>query len=496
MSEHNNFVIFLKKINLTVNSLLEKYLNKLNLNNLSNIGRSNKVFLSFVALILLFLSYLSLPHIYNKVEIQNELESQLLEKFGINFNLSKNFEYKFFPRPHFIIKDIFITENNKKISDIKKLSIYVSLDNFLSLKNITIKDIYLENTTFNLNKKNSNFLIKLLDNNYSKNSLNIINSKIFFQSFENEILFINKIINMKYYYDFKELKNVVNSENEIFNIPYSFKISKDRLSNKIFSKINFNFLKLQLINEFDYSDNPKKGLVNFIYNKNKSEASFTLKNNAFNFNFSDKSIDPKFVYKSKTIFNPFYSSLEGDIYEIDISNFFNSNSLFSKFLKAEIFNNKNLNFDMNIAAKKFFKINNINNIILNFKIQEGLIDIDNSKFRWIDDANFEILNSLIYIKQNQLILDGKLIIDIKNYNEIYKFLQISKNSRPKLKKIEIDINYNFDEQIINLKTIKIDNKISKNINNILKKIVLKKDKMQNKIYLKNILKEAIIAYAG
>ena len=103
MSKDNHFVKLLKKINLTINNLLKNYLNKLNFNNLTNIARSNKVFLFFVALIILFLSYLSIPHIYNKTEIKKELESQLLDKFNTNFIFSKKFNYKFFPRPQFIL---------------------------------------------------------------------------------------------------------------------------------------------------------------------------------------------------------------------------------------------------------------------------------------------------------------------------------------------------------------------------------------------------------
>jgi len=94
MKKHNNFVKFLKKINLSINSLLEKYLNKLKFRNLLNIVRSNKVFLAFVAITILLLSYLSIPHIYNKAEIQKELKNQLLEKFSVNFIFSKNFYLK------------------------------------------------------------------------------------------------------------------------------------------------------------------------------------------------------------------------------------------------------------------------------------------------------------------------------------------------------------------------------------------------------------------
>ena len=55
------------------NSLLEKYVNKLNFNNLPNILVGKKVFYIFVAFFILFLSYLSIPHTYNKIQIQKEL---------------------------------------------------------------------------------------------------------------------------------------------------------------------------------------------------------------------------------------------------------------------------------------------------------------------------------------------------------------------------------------------------------------------------------------
>ena len=182
MSKRNYFVIFLKKVNLSINNLLEKYLNKLNFNNLSNIASSNKVFLTFVAVIILFLSYLSIPHTYNKEEIQKELENQLSDRFNLNFIFSQNFDYKFFPRPHFIIEDSTIIENRVKISDVKKLSIYVSLENLFSLENMIVHDVILESANFNFDKTNSNFFTNLLNSDFLGSSLNIKNSNIFFRS--------------------------------------------------------------------------------------------------------------------------------------------------------------------------------------------------------------------------------------------------------------------------------------------------------------------------
>ena len=42
----------------------------------------------------------------------------------------------------------------------------------------------------------------------------------FFRNSQNDVLFINKIIDMKYYYDPKLLKNTIISKNKLFNFPY------------------------------------------------------------------------------------------------------------------------------------------------------------------------------------------------------------------------------------------------------------------------------------
>ena len=301
---------------------------------------------------------------------------------------------------------------------------------------------------------------------------------------------------MKYYYDSKESNNIFNSENEIFNIRYSFRLHKNKFKKKIFSKINFDVPKLQIENELNYIDDKKKGLINFIYDKNKSEASYEWGKNYFNFNFLDKSTDPKFFYKGNIDFNPFYSVFLGNIDKLNLSSFFISNSLFVQFFKTQILNNKNLNIDLNIDAKKVNQLQNIINVILNFKIKEGLIDIDNTKFSWSNYMDFVISDSLLFVNQNQLMLDGKFIINVKNYKEIYKFLQISRNLRPKLTKLEFNFKYNFDQQIIGFNDVKINNQANEQVANVLKKIILKQDKLQNKIYIKNLIKKAIAAYVG
>ena len=71
------------------------------------------------------------------------------------------------------------------------------------------------------------------------------------------------------------------------------------------------------------------------------------------------------------------------------------------------------------------------NIFLNLKIQEGLIDLDQTKFSWKNHANFSLTDSLIYVKNGKLVLDANSEIKLINLDEIYKFLITPKNLRKK-----------------------------------------------------------------
>ena len=496
MSKHNFFIRFFKKINLSLNNLLKKYLNKLNLENLANITKSNKVPLTFVAVTILFLSYLSIPNVYKHEKINKELNTQLLNKFDLNFQFSHNLNYNFLPRPHFTYKNVSIIDNQKKISKIKKLKIYVSLKTLFSLENLKVNGVILENANFNLNNKNYNFFSKLLNGNFKDGSFQIKKSNIFYRNIDNEVLFINKIKSLKYFYDIKESRNIVSSKNEIFNLPYSLKVHNNKVNKIIFSTLNLNFLNWKIENKIDYSNDEKKGSSNLILNNKKSKSLFLINNNSMTLSFFDNLEFPEFLYKAQFNFNPFYSTLEGKTEEIDLSSLFNSNALASQLLKTEILNNDKLNFNLSVTANKIFKYQNFTNVFLNSKIKEGLIDFDNTKFSWKNYAQFKILDSLIFVKDNELILDGKLDILIKDSGEIYKSLLTPKNYRTNIKKIELNFNYNFDQKMLNLEDIKINNKINQNVNDNFKTLIFKDDNLQNKIYFKNAINKAIKFYAG
>ncbi len=496
MNKTNSFVKYFKLINKSINNLLERNLNKLKFNNLINIARSNKLILTFVAVFILSISYLLLPNFYKKNEISTELKKELSNKFNLDFNFYDSLDYNFFPRPHFTSNKSTIQFEQTKISNIKKIKIYVSLKNLYSLKNIKVNDVVLENANFELNKFNYNFFTKLLDNNFSASNLKIKNSNVFFHNYEKEVLFINKIKSMEYYYDENQFKNVLYSTNEVFNIPYNLEISNNKKEKKLFSKLNLILLKLQFENEIDYKNDIKIGTANIIFKKLKSNLKYKTNKNFFEFNYFDKIESSKFYFNGLFNFNPFYSSIEGKVNELNLFYLFDKNAFIAELFKTEIFNNKNINFELKINANKVFANTNFENIIFNSRINEGLIDIDNTKFKWNDYINFEISDSLIFVKNDELTLDANLQINIIDDNKFFKFLVTPKKYRKKIKKINLNLVYNFDQNTADLTEIRINDKLNKKVNIILNNLSLKLNNLHNKIYFKNLLNDALKAYEG
>tara|TARA_Y100000816_G_scaffold191227_1_gene139351 strand:+ start:198 stop:1025 length:828 start_codon:yes stop_codon:yes gene_type:complete len=265
---------------------------------------------------------------------------------------------------------------------------------------------------------------------------------------------------------------------------------------KIFTNINLNLMKLRIENELTLNNEKQFGKSDLFFNKLKRSLEYQIKKNYFKFHVFDKLDQPTITYKGEFNFKPFYANLDGDLDKINLSYIFGSNAIIVELLKTEIFVNKNVDFILNINADNIHNNLNFENIILKSKIKDGMIDTDNSKFEWKNFADFELTESLIYVKDGELVLDGKLMININDYDEIYKFFLTPKNYRNKISRIDLNFTYNFDKKIAELKDIKIDNNINQKVNKVLNNIILKKNNFQNKIYFKNLLNEAFKNYAG
>ena len=123
MSKHNFFVKFLKKINLFINSLLEKKLNKLNFlfeaDKLLTFFSFKRIFVLIIVLLSIIFSYLFIPYTYNSNKLAAKIQNQLFKDLGINLNLSNKFTYNLFPKPNFVFKEIEFINETKKFADIQ-----------------------------------------------------------------------------------------------------------------------------------------------------------------------------------------------------------------------------------------------------------------------------------------------------------------------------------------------------------------------------------------
>jgi len=500
MSKHNFFAKFFKKTSIFINSLLKKKLNKLNFlfekDKFLTFLSFKRGFMFLSALIVLTFSYLSIPNFYDTSNLINNIKNQLYKDLNIDFSLSEEFSYNLFPKPNLTFQEIKFLNQDKKFASVDEMKIYISFSNLFASNDIRIKNINLNKVNFDLNKKNYNFFVKLLNSNFSNFNLEIENSKIFYRNIENEVLFINKIDQLKYYYDLKDNKNTFVANNEIFNIPYTVELKNHKDEKKIFTRVNFDFLKLQVKNILSYKQIQKNGLIEFTYNKKKSEGTYQLNNNLFNFNYLSKSLDNDFKYEGIINFIPFFSKISGDIDIINLNKLFNPDTILVQLFKSELLNNKNLNINVIINAEQIIPFRDLNNLVFKIRIEDGLLDISETKFSWLDYVDFQIFDSLLYVRDNNLVLDSNISIDIHNSSEVYKFFQTPRNFRKKINKIKFNFVYNFDQEITNLNNIEIDNLVNPEVNKILDQFISKDTILQNRIYFKSLINEAIKSYAG
>ena len=496
MAKQNSFVKNLKNISKSINSLLEQNLNKLKFDNLKILASNNKIILTVVAVFIFFISYLLVPTFYKQDDISKELKNELLSKFNLDFTFNQKLNYNFFPRPHFTSKDSLIIKNQKNIAEINQIKIYVSLDNLFSIKNFNINEVILEKANFELNNQNSDFFFKILNNNFLDANLKIKNSNLFFKNLEKEVLFINKIKNLNYYYDQNELKNILYSENEIFNTPFSLEIINHKDEKKLDTKLNLSSIGLKIENIHNYDNEIKSGSTTIHLKKNKSFIDYKSNKDFFKFSYYNDLDKKKFLYNGKLNFNPFYSHFDGTAEELNISYLFGTNAIIAELLRTNIFNSENIDFKLNINANKIQNNRNFINLFLKSKIQEGLIDIDNTQIEWKNNTIIKLTDTLILVKDGKLFLDGKSQVTIKNVKNIYKFLLTPKNFRKQIKKIDFRFSYAFDEKVIMLSDIIIDGEYNQKVNEKLNNIYFRGSSMQNKIFFKNMTNDLIKAYAG
>ena len=495
MNKDNLLAKKIKKQFLSINNSIESFFNQIKplifRIKKSKFDPNNKNFLFFGIIVIAVFTFFSIPSFYDKNIIQSKVKEQILEKYDVEVRFNDKINFSLLPQPHFVSKDFSIIKDNQEIAKVNKFKIYISNEKYFSFNDITIRDLIIDKAEFNLNSKNFNFFKKLLLTDPNKENVIIKNSKIFFKDLADDTLFILKINEGKFFYDYNKLENILIAKNEIFNLPFSLEIKNEYFNKKLISNFNFNKIRLNIKNQINYKNVNKTGTASIdVINKGTQ----------FNYKFDKKSLvynsEEVNFYKGKIEFKPFYLSGDFNYKNLNLKNLINNKFIIMEFLRSEILNNENLNLDFNLNVKNILNTDHLNNLFLKIGVVEGYINLSESSLMWNQDLTIRLKESYLDTDENNITLIGKLIFEFYETKNFYKFYQIKKDKRKDIKSIEIDFLYNLSENNFNFDNPKVNNKINMRLEKLIENFNKKENRFFNKITFKNFINEFLKAYAG
>jgi hypothetical protein len=492
-----------KKFNNLITDTIFKVKNKTNNN--FNISNFNKYLITIITSLFFYLFYLSIPVLYDKGWVQNNIENLLLKEFEINFSTSSNISYRILPKPHFLLKDSKIFKlGDKKIglaSEIKMLKVFIYQGNFFDKNKIKIKEVKIDNANIPLLKSDFKLLSDFSNNKFSNKKIKINNSNIFIKDISGETISIIKINKALLYFDKKQEQNLFNLKAETFNIPFVFDL-ENQINSSENKKININAKKLKL-NIFNESEKKENNNINgkniFSFLENTFRTNYKLEDNTIIFESGNSRIlNSKINYNGKLSINPFDLNLNINLgnYKISkISEILDGNSIFNDLIKTELLFNENVSIKTSISAFTDTRGEIFQDANINFDIINGKINFDKTRFTNKKIGTLQIENSNLFFENKKLVLNADIVIDIKNVDELFSFLQTSKKSRKLIKDVLINLDYDFLTKQITFNNIKVDNK---EIDNQLLEIIesLNDNNINNLNNSKRLLNEFFDIYAG
>jgi hypothetical protein len=459
-------------------------------NNKFIISSFNKFLIIFISALFLYIFYLWIPLLYDKDWVKDNIASKLVSEFKINIDSFNDISYHILPKPYYLVKD------SKLISD--KFENQESMANFFNKDKMTIKNVVIEEANFNILRGNLRLLNDSSNNQFSNKKIIINNSNIFFKDNLEETISIIKINKATLFFDEKKLFNLFKLKGNIFTIPFNFELKnkKDLIRKK---EINFEAksLNLDIHNEsFEEKNTSAKGINVISFLNSTINTEYEVKDNSIEFNSNNSAVNSSQAnYNGKLSINPFDLDLNINLSNYKISRLFNFNPILIESLKSELLFNENISLNTSLIINSNTNEEIFHNAQIHFNILNGKVNLDSSKFVNEDIGLLELSNSNLFFENNKLILNTDILIDIKNSNALFSFLNTSKKSRKEIRNILINLNYDFLSNEIEFNNVKIDNiEVSTQFFNIIEGF--KDNNLNNLVKTKVLLNELLSIYEG
>ena len=449
----------------------------------------------------LYLLYLSIPGIVINENIQKELEEKLKKEYNLDFALTPDINYSILPKPHYIVNDVVIfTEKmgyQKEFSQIKKLRIFINQNNFFRMNNV-IKKIEIKNANFFIENSDFNFINNFLDNRFSKKSIKILKSKIFYKNNEGQIVSFLSLENILIFFDEVKNENSFTSKGKIFNIPFTFDWKYDENLNEKITKIKFNPLKLSFLNKSKKNDKIKNLKINFRRSKLNTNYSFE-KDSIFIESNSSFLGTNKISYRGKINLDPFDFQIESEIQRFNLKKVLPNKNIIDEIFSQEFLLNENFNGKLSIKSNNLNNGSFFNEILIISNYVGEKIELSNSKLfnKKIGSLNLDYGN--VYLEENDILFKGKFSFEIFDKNRFYRKFLVSKKNQKDLEKVYFGLIYNlsnFDAKIFFISLNDDKPELNENLDNLIYGFNNNSITVNNWISLRSFINKILSSYPG
>ena len=459
----------------------------------------------FFSLVLFsYLVYLSFPGImYNKTD-QNYLTKLINDQYGLEFSLTPEISYSILPKPHFQINDVVIFHNNnnfqKEIAEIKKLKIYLFQTNFFKKRELKIKSVELFEANFFINKLDLNYVNKFLKTGFKEKSMIIKRANLFYQDMNNETISFLNIRRIDILYNDKINNDVITSDGEIFNIPFSVTWKQDSNKQEQLTNLKFKKIKLNIINSTKYIDQKLKNKLQIYLNRSRYIINYELSNKKVNFDSIKSFIgNNKFIFSGKIFLDPFNFDVNSSLDSLKLKKLFLNNLFLKEILSKDFILNDNFNGKIQLNIKKLENNPLFDNLKINANFKGQTLELSNSIFSNDKIANLIIKQGLIYEEQNNLMFKGDVEFLINDLNKLYNKFVVPKKNRNNLKKINFALLINLtnnDFKILKITNDSFKDKEFQQIDELIYEFNSGGIKISNWIEFKIFANKIISSYAG